>query len=359
MCFESGVDYAHASRCHDFLFWPAVVLCCVALRCVVLFVPDAHGREARQRWPARAEPTPGRRPALLPPRVPPFCSILGMSSFRYNEGGSGAPATAPAPPPFTRSGTSYQQRFPQPAFAAPSLSTEGIQTVSDFLLSLPHPRYWPTLLLTTLVLDPIRTLISNVILLVTSPRTHRVVLRLSVLASLFWAALALAILASIGFYRAWVPDVGRVEEVHLQYGHADGRVPFAVIDLKRSRAVGAPAADGDWFAEEQEYDVSLDLLIPISSANLDLGACTAWDSGFLFIAHHSLAATRPAQATSWSPSTSSQTTIAPSSTPPAQLSFVQVRPRYASSRNSQPTCHPDMPVHPRSLSPSHPLHSSS
>lgn len=194
-----------------------------------------------------------------------------VSSFRYNQPqtqGQSAPFPLPRRP-HSFSGTA-DSGYTQPPLP-PSLATEGIQTLSDFILSLPHPRYWPNLIFTALVLDPLRALISNVILLVTSPVTHRVVLRLSVLASLFWAALALAILASIGFYRAWVPDVGRVEEVHLQYGR-DGMVPSAEIDLTRLRPSGAsPGSPDDWFAEEQEYDVTLDLLVPISSANLDLG----------------------------------------------------------------------------------------
>ncbi|CAO1629947.1 unnamed protein product [Sympodiomycopsis kandeliae] len=168
------------------------------------------------------------------------------TSFRYGP-----------PPPLPSGRNSYQSQ-PQ-ELNLPSLAGEGIQTLNDFILSLPHPRYWPGLLLEYMVLDPIRRLISSIITLITSPTTHRVVLRLSVLASLFWSALVLAILASIGFHKTWVPNLGRTENVHLQYG--TGEIPSAIVNL----------GNKEWFAEEQEYDISVDILVPISNANLDLG----------------------------------------------------------------------------------------
>lgn len=148
----------------------------------------------------------------------------------------------------------------------PSQETDdGLQTLYDFIIALPHPRYWPAMLTSIFIVEPLTALFTTFIALVTSPRTHRAVLRLSILASLFWAALILAILAYVGFYRAWVPHAGRIEEVHLQYGRA-GQVPAGLVDLR-----GLRGQEEDWFAEEQEYDVSVELLVPISAANLDLG----------------------------------------------------------------------------------------
>ncbi|CAO1619182.1 unnamed protein product [Parajaminaea phylloscopi] len=186
-----------------------------------------------------------------------------VESFRYGAG-SGF-ATAPRASSFL--GPS------QPRSEAQNLlegAGEKFQTVSDFLLALPHPRYWPGLLFSFFVLDPLRALASNVIALITSSRTHRVILRLSILISLFWAALVLAILAYIGFYRAWVPEVGRIEELYLQYGK-QGEIPYAEVDLSRWRGLGRSSPGDDWFAEEQEYDLTVELLVPISAANLDLG----------------------------------------------------------------------------------------
>lgn len=189
----------------------------------------------------------------------------GIESFRYSASSPGATRRPPGPPP------------PPPPFPSQAQAQlidnagETFQTVADFILNLPHPRYWPGLLLTYFFLDPLRALIANVIALVTSPRTHRVVLRLSILTALFWTAVVLAILAYIGFYRAWVPEVGRVEELFLQYGN-QGQVPYAEVDLSRWRGLGKSMPTGDdWFAEEQEYEAAVELLVPISTSNLDLG----------------------------------------------------------------------------------------
>lgn len=121
------------------------------------------------------------------------------------------------------------------------------------------------------ILGPIRVFASNIIALVTSPRTHRVILQFGILVSLFWTALVLAILAYIGFYRTWVPEVGRIEELYLQYG-MQGEIPYAEVDLSRWRALGRSSSSEDWFAEEQEYDINVELLVPINAANLDLGS---------------------------------------------------------------------------------------
>lgn len=196
----------------------------------------------------------------------------GIESFRYasSPGTPGAgqrrssqPGGPPPPPPLS---------------VPPQLidnAGETFQTVADFILGLPHPRHWPGLLATYFLLDPIRALAANVIALITSPRTHRVVLRLSILTGLFWTAVILAVFAYIGFYRAWVPEVGRMEELFLQYGN-QGQVPYAEVDLSRWRGLGKAMAVGeDWFAEEQEYEAAVELLVPISTSNLDLGESDA------------------------------------------------------------------------------------
>lgn len=229
-----------------------------------------------------------------------------VESFRYGS--------VPGDGPFLPRSSSYT-RPSQPQQPPQLLDNAGetFQTLADFILSLPHPRYWPGLLISFFLLDPLRSLATTFIGLVTSPRTHRVVLRLSILASLFYAALILAILAYVGFYQAWVPDVGRMEELYLQYGQA-GEVPYAEVDLARWRGLGRSAVGDDWFAEEQEYDVNVELLVPISAANLDLGRWTLFvhpgpacaDTICCFVT---------GQATSWSPSTFSLTIMLWSSGP--------------------------------------------
>lgn len=188
--------------------------------------------------------------------------MASPQSFRY---GGPVPPLPPRPGPYS---SFSAQAGPGPGPSSDALGVpieQRLQSLLDFILSLPHPRYWPSLAFSAFVLDPLRSAGLALLALVTSPRTHRVVLRLGILTSLFWAAVALAVLAYIGFYRAWVPDVGRMEEVHLQYG-TPGQVPSAVVQLDDRWGKGK-----EWFAEEQEYDVTLEMLVPISAANLDLG----------------------------------------------------------------------------------------
>ena len=153
-----------------------------------------------------------------------------------------------------------QQQVSDPRIPPPPLLP---QILTDFVNDLPPPNEWPAAMLSYFVIDPLLSLIRIVIEIVISPRTHRFVLRIGVLSAIFWTALSLAIAAYVGFYRAWVPDIGISSEVWLQYGH--DRPPFAEIDLR--------SLDGyrSVFAEDQKYDVSLDLVVPLSAANIDLG----------------------------------------------------------------------------------------
>jgi hypothetical protein len=135
--------------------------------------------------------------------------------------------------------------------------------LTNALSQLPPPQQWPAQVVSYFVVDPLLALFRFVLDVAISPRTHRIVLRLSVLTSLVWVALGLAIAAYVGFYRAWVPDIGLSRSVWLQYGY--DRPPYAEIGLYGvDKRIGV-------FAQDQEYDVSLDLIVPLSAANLDLG----------------------------------------------------------------------------------------
>lgn len=158
--------------------------------------------------------------------------------------------------PRTRTGSGYQEpRVPQPPLFAGALA--------DFLATVPPPTQWPSILVQTFITDPLASLLASALALVLSPRTHRLVLRLGVLGALFWTALSLAVIAYVGFYRAWVPDIGVHRRIWLQYGH--DVPPFA--DVALTTADGARSI----FAEDQAYDVNLDLVVPLSAANIDLG----------------------------------------------------------------------------------------
>lgn len=153
-----------------------------------------------------------------------------------------------------------QPQSPEARIPPPPLLPE---VLTNFVNDLPPPNLWPSALLSFFVIDPLISLTRLIIDIVVSPRTHRFVLRISVLSGIFWTALGLAVAAYVGFYRAWVPDIGISNEVWLQYGHDSP--PFASIDLR------SITGQRSVFAEDQRYDVSLDLIVPLSAANIDLG----------------------------------------------------------------------------------------
>lgn len=153
-----------------------------------------------------------------------------------------------------------QQQTPEPRIPPPPLLP---QILTDFANDLPPPNMWASSLLSYFFIDPLLRLTRIIIDIVVSPRTHQFVLRIGVLSAIFWTAFALAIISYVGFYRAWVPNIGIQNEVWLQYGY--DQPPFASIDLR------TPDGYRSVFAEDQQYDVSLDLIVPLSAANIDLG----------------------------------------------------------------------------------------
>ncbi|KAE8268186.1 hypothetical protein A4X09_0g4159 [Tilletia walkeri] len=132
-----------------------------------------------------------------------------------------------------------------------------VDTLIYTLDALPPPTTWPSHILDTCLIQPLTFILA----IITSPRTHRLILRLSLLTTVFWTALALAIAAYIAFYNAWVPHLGLRVPVYLQYGE-QGTAPWADVYFD---------PPGKFFADDQQYDVTLELTVPLTPANLDLG----------------------------------------------------------------------------------------
>ena len=146
----------------------------------------------------------------------------------FTQSGSGAAST---PDPFgaafsntaRRSSNFLQQQRTQ---AQRYANTSGKDSLPDtflasiifFLDSLPPVAQWPQIIFQAVVVIPLTALANFVIKVVTSPRTHRIALRLSVLTTHSWIALFLAILAYVGFLRVWLPQAGLRKTVWLQYG---------------------------------------------------------------------------------------------------------------------------------------------
>ncbi|KAJ9475882.1 hypothetical protein PHBOTO_005969 [Pseudozyma hubeiensis] len=168
------------------------------------------------------------------------------------------------------------QPVPEPPLLPPLVD------LANWIASLPPIQQWPQLLVDRLLLAPVTQLLQYTRDIILSPKTHRIVVRLGVLATIFWIALAAAIVSYVGFYRAWVPDVGLRKEIWLQYGQ--DRPPYAHLDFGHgaqgyrlreptpsSSSYNAADVSGEFFATDQAYDVTLELSVPLNQANLDLG----------------------------------------------------------------------------------------
>ncbi|WFD31116.1 hypothetical protein MSPP1_002149 [Malassezia sp. CBS 17886] len=90
-----------------------------------------------------------------------------------------------------------------------------------------------------------------------SPTLHRLILRLTLLTAIQAACVGLAILAYAGFYYTWVPSASVSKEMYFDYGDADWPV--------WQRDVPVPL-----FVEDQLYDVSLELILPVNTVNQGL-----------------------------------------------------------------------------------------
>lgn len=76
----------------------------------------------------------------------------------------------------------------------------------------------PSRLAAFLILNPTIAVFQALQAFILSPRTHRAALRVSLLAAISSVAALIAIAAYVGFYTAWVPEVGLRKDVWLQYG---------------------------------------------------------------------------------------------------------------------------------------------
>ncbi|KAI5481467.1 hypothetical protein MNV49_004224 [Pseudohyphozyma bogoriensis] len=84
--------------------------------------------------------------------------------------------------------------------------------------------------------------------------------RSAALAFVIVSSLCAAIVAWIVFYRAFSVDWGRDEQVWLQFGN--NRAPYYELPLLPT---------GSYFATDQPYDVSLELIVPVSRRNIEIG----------------------------------------------------------------------------------------
>ncbi|KAG0315225.1 hypothetical protein BG000_005258, partial [Podila horticola] len=107
------------------------------------------------------------------------------------------------------------------------------------------------------------------VLFVTSPATKRRVVQALVACTVFGLLVSLALFAYLVFYWVYIPQSGHVGQIHFQYGlPTHGGVtpgPYAYVEFPKSLLSPGFLRGG------QGYDISVDLAVPSSAKNLDIG----------------------------------------------------------------------------------------
>ncbi|RUS15196.1 hypothetical protein BC937DRAFT_92771 [Endogone sp. FLAS-F59071] len=122
------------------------------------------------------------------------------------------------------------------------------------------PQIPPVLLPFLRLLDPFIQILNN---FVGSARTQRFVIKTIFIIAALFTVFGAAFLGYASFYYAYVPEVKHVQPVWLQY--SSDSVPIAYVDLSRNGKYAKP------LRHEQAYLVSIDLDLPTSQRNLDVG----------------------------------------------------------------------------------------
>lgn len=90
------------------------------------------------------------------------------------------------------------------------------------------------------------------------PRLRTVAIASALLALLLSISLLASFLAFIALYRSYIPTVGHHAPLELQYGY--GRPPYAIVPLDKLA-----------IATGQVYDVFIEIVVPPSSTNFEMG----------------------------------------------------------------------------------------
>ncbi|KAJ3296956.1 hypothetical protein HK104_001001 [Borealophlyctis nickersoniae] len=107
---------------------------------------------------------------------------------------------------------------------------------------------------------------------VKSPATQRAALSVGIYAGIFAAAIGLAVGAYMLFYAAYIPKVSHVVPVYMQYGNPGETVfPTAHVEFATPQTITAEPNQGTFLTPEQLYNVALELYVPDSKHNFELG----------------------------------------------------------------------------------------
>ncbi|CAO3571866.1 unnamed protein product [Mortierella alpina] len=104
----------------------------------------------------------------------------------------------------------------------------------------------------------------------TSSALHRKIVKVVIAIAVFVLLIGISFAAYLSFYWLYIPQRGHVGQVHLQYGKPTvptviGDGPKAEVDFTRGGRYG------QFLRADQAYDISVNLLVPASKRNVEIG----------------------------------------------------------------------------------------
>ncbi|KAF9949554.1 Berardinelli-Seip congenital lipodystrophy 2 (seipin) [Mortierella alpina] len=104
----------------------------------------------------------------------------------------------------------------------------------------------------------------------TSSALHRKIVKVIIAFAVFVLLIGISFAAYLSFYWLYIPQRGHVGQVHLQYGKPTvpgviGEGPKAEVDFTRGGRYG------QFLRADQAYDISVNLLVPASKRNVEIG----------------------------------------------------------------------------------------
>ncbi|KAG9321513.1 hypothetical protein KVV02_001946 [Mortierella alpina] len=104
----------------------------------------------------------------------------------------------------------------------------------------------------------------------TSSALHRKIVKVIIAVAVFVLLIGISFAAYLSFYWLYIPQRGHVGQVHLQYGKPTvpgviGDGPKAEVDFTRGGRYG------QFLRADQAYDISVNLLVPASERNVEIG----------------------------------------------------------------------------------------
>ncbi|KAF9273854.1 hypothetical protein BGZ68_001145, partial [Mortierella alpina] len=104
----------------------------------------------------------------------------------------------------------------------------------------------------------------------TSSALHRKIVKVIIAVVVFVLLIGISFAAYLSFYWLYIPQRGHVGQVHLQYGKPTvpgviGDGPKAEVDFTRGGRYG------QFLRADQAYDISVNLLVPASERNVEIG----------------------------------------------------------------------------------------